>query len=369
MGQFIFNRGGKMSGTFNLSHDQFDTMATDTLRGLVTDEDFTDVTLACQGDNYIKAHKVILSSYSSIFKNLFLDIKQQNPVIYLKGVQYEELKSIINFVYLGETKVKQDNFAGFMEIAREFEIKGLALNTKEHNKVENISMDGTNEDTVKSIELGEIDNTCLDDLKSGRLLLQEYVVKSEKDVKDTNQSVNRSLSEVDNVQQETDSSEKKTEEKPRKEFSCTECGKTCSEKSNLTKHVRSMHEGIVYPCTHCDHKAKQTGHLKSHMKAKHGEELVNLSKNQTINVSDSKADTYTQETTSSGMEIEEKSRKEFSCPECDKICSVKSNLTKHIKSQHERIVYPCTYCDHKYKEKANLKLHTKAKHGEVSVKN
>ena len=154
-------------------------------------------------------------------------------------------------------------------------------------------MDDTTEDTVKSIELGEIDNTCLDDLKSGRLLLQEYVVKSEKVVKGTNQSVNHSSSKVDNVQQETqDSSEKKTEEKSRKEFSCTECGKTCSEKSNLTKHVQSMHEGIVYPCTNCDHKAKQTGHLKSHMKAKHGEELVNLSKNQTINVSDSKVDIY-----------------------------------------------------------------------------
>ena len=359
-----------MSGTFNLSHDQFDSMAKDTLRGLVTDEDFTDVTLACQGDKYIKAHKVILGSYSSVFKKIILNIEHHNPVIYLKGVQYEELKSIINFVYLGETKVKQENFAAFMEIAREFEIKGLALNIEEQKEDDNRSMYDTKDDTVKSIELGEIDNTCLDDLKSGRLLLQEYIVKSEKVVKGTNQPVSHSNSKVENVQQETqDSSDNKIEEKSRKEFSCTECGKTCSEKSNLTKHVQSMHEGIVYPCTQCDHKAKQTAHLKSHIKAKHGEDSVNVIKNRTVDDSDSKADIKLPETTNSGIKIEEKSRKEFSCAECGKTCSVKSNLTKHIKSQHEGIVYPCLYCDHKSKEKGHLKLHMKAKHGEVSVKN
>ena len=125
-----------MAGYFNLSHDQYNSTATDTLKSLVIDQDFTDVTLACEGDKHIKAHKVILGAYSSVLKNIIVNIKQQNPVIYISGTKYEELRAVVNFIYLGETKVKQETFAKFMEFAQEFEIKGLAANLAEQKKNE-----------------------------------------------------------------------------------------------------------------------------------------------------------------------------------------------------------------------------------------
>ena len=76
-----------MAGSFSLSHDQYHTMATETLKSLVTDEDFTDVTLACEGNQKIKAHKVILGSCSSTLRNIILSIDQPFPVIYMKGVK------------------------------------------------------------------------------------------------------------------------------------------------------------------------------------------------------------------------------------------------------------------------------------------
>ena len=37
----------------------------------------------------------------------------------------EDLMAIIDFVYLGEAKINQENFDNFLSIANEFQIKGL----------------------------------------------------------------------------------------------------------------------------------------------------------------------------------------------------------------------------------------------------
>merc|ERR1719322_1700968 len=120
-----------LNGYFNLSHDQYNSSATDTLRSLLFDEYFTDVTLACEGDKQIKAHKAILGSFSSALKNIIVSTRQQDPVIYLRGIKYEELQALVNYIYVGETKVQQDNLANFMEIAQELNVKGLAANESE----------------------------------------------------------------------------------------------------------------------------------------------------------------------------------------------------------------------------------------------
>ena len=122
-----------MSGNFNLSHDEFDSMATGTLKSLIADQEFTYVTLACEDNQQIKAHKVILGSYSSTLKNIILSIDQPFPVIYMKGVKYEELRSIIDFLYLGHTMVSKENLPEFMEIAQDLNIKGLSLNSEKES--------------------------------------------------------------------------------------------------------------------------------------------------------------------------------------------------------------------------------------------
>ena len=53
-------------------------------RELRTDNDFTDVTLACE-DQSIKTHKVVLSACSPFFKKLPKTHPQ--PLIYMKGVK------------------------------------------------------------------------------------------------------------------------------------------------------------------------------------------------------------------------------------------------------------------------------------------
>ena len=50
------------------------------------------------------------------------------------------------------------------------------------------------------------------------------------------------------------------------------------------------------------------------------------------------------------------------CTTCGKGFSDKSNLNRHIKSQHEGITYSCNFCDYIAKRNSTLKEHKKASH-------
>ena len=75
--------------TLDLHWDQFETNTHNTFQKLWNDQDFADVTLATVDDQQIKAHKVILSSCSELFRNIFLKNPHQNPLVYIKGIRYK----------------------------------------------------------------------------------------------------------------------------------------------------------------------------------------------------------------------------------------------------------------------------------------
>ena len=78
----------------------------DHLRGmmkeLMKNGDFADVTLVCEDKKHIRAHKNILSAFSPVFKDIVKLENSVKPIIYLKGINYSEMESIIQFMYFGE---------------------------------------------------------------------------------------------------------------------------------------------------------------------------------------------------------------------------------------------------------------------------
>ena len=117
--------GSDQDETFFVSWGGFQQNIKLSLSDLVEEEQFTDVTLVCEGDKQISAHKVILSAASPFFKQILIKNPHQNPLIYLKGVNYFDLISVISFVYQGEAKIKIGDFDSFWNLAEELEIKGL----------------------------------------------------------------------------------------------------------------------------------------------------------------------------------------------------------------------------------------------------
>jgi hypothetical protein len=95
------------------------------------DSDFFDVTLATSdsGSQSLQAHKVILSACSDFFKQM---LRQQSrvhahphPFIYLRGISYHDLLSVLDFMYHGEVNVSQENLNSFLIVAEELQVKGL----------------------------------------------------------------------------------------------------------------------------------------------------------------------------------------------------------------------------------------------------
>ena len=92
---------------------------------LKNDKDLCDVTLACD-DNQIQAHRLILSSSSPIFQNIFKYSKHDSTV-YIIGLKFRDLKNILNFIYKGEVNIANEEIKSFLEAAKELKIKGLSL--------------------------------------------------------------------------------------------------------------------------------------------------------------------------------------------------------------------------------------------------
>jgi len=115
---------------FCLRWNDFESNISVAFRELRDDKDFFDVTLACD-DNQLPAHKVILSACSPFFRNILRKNPHQHPLLYLKGVKYKELQSVLNFMYMGEVNVAQEELNSFLSVAEDLRVKGLTQNNSD----------------------------------------------------------------------------------------------------------------------------------------------------------------------------------------------------------------------------------------------
>jgi len=91
---------------------------------------YSDATIACDGKFY-KVHKLVMSTCSEYFEQMFEQTDCKNPVIVLKDIKSEELESLLSYMYVGEVNVVQEKLAGLIKAAECLKIKGLAVPDEE----------------------------------------------------------------------------------------------------------------------------------------------------------------------------------------------------------------------------------------------
>lgn len=87
---------------------------------------YTDVTLACDGKFY-PVHKLVLSTCSEYFSDIFDRTPCKNPVVVLKDIQCQDLEFLLDYMYIGEVNVRQNDLASLIKAAECLRIKGLAV--------------------------------------------------------------------------------------------------------------------------------------------------------------------------------------------------------------------------------------------------
>ncbi|XP_045621803.1 protein bric-a-brac 2 isoform X7 [Procambarus clarkii] len=103
------------------------------ISGLRNKETYTDVTLACEGKFY-PVHKLVLSTCSEYFSDIFDRTPCKNPVVVLKDIQCQDLEFLLDYMYIGEVNVRQNELSSLIKAAECLRIKGLAVPDEEPKK-------------------------------------------------------------------------------------------------------------------------------------------------------------------------------------------------------------------------------------------
>ena len=229
-----------MSNIVDLSWNEFESCTKDTFKNLLFDTNFTDVTLACEDDKQLKAHKVILSACSSFFNKIFVINHHDNLVIYLKGVKYKELEAIIKFIYLGQTRINGEDLEPFMIAAKDVQIKDLLWQSK----------------NIKDIDTDTSEKPNSPFLKNGSLTLRSQESNdenSEDHYEDLVEQFNKFKEEGSSMSQ----------------IQCDQCDYITNKVRNLKRHKKSVHSVPTYKCENCEKIFKTVAMCREHNKIVH----------------------------------------------------------------------------------------------------
>ena len=244
----------KMSEKLCLQWNDFKDNVRNAFGSLREDNNFADVTLACEDGQQVEAHKVILATSSPFFKKLLERNKHPHPLIYMRGTRSSNLLAILDFLYRGEANVFQDDLDSFLAIAEELQLEGLMGNSEERfgdsNKEEkDISQNmapNLNNETVKQRNPSNLQSYA----KQGRN--QELALP-----------VNSSLALPGNFSVDFVALEERVKSMMEKSYNnlgngrgfaylCKVCGKEGRD-HHIQNHIEANHlEGVVIPCDICE---------------------------------------------------------------------------------------------------------------------
>ena len=247
-----------MSEKLCLQWNDFKDNVTSAFGSLRGSKDFADVTLVCEDGKQLKVHKVILAASSPFFHNLLTQNVHSHPLIFMRGVKSVDLMAIVDFLYIGETNVSQENLDSFLAVAEELELKGLTEEEKKENipvcqeatpvykKEANISKSSMSKQT-----LGK---TC--DATVGTLALSSQFSG---DLQDLNEKTNSMMEKMS-----------KKNAAGKTIFRCKVCGKEAPFSSDIKKHIESHHlEGVSIPCNTCEKVFRSRNSLSQHNHREH----------------------------------------------------------------------------------------------------
>lgn len=131
---------------FYLKWNNFQKNVSTQFEKLREDDDLVDITFACEGRK-LTAHKLVLFACSPFFKELLKKNPSPHPVFFMNDVKYDVLKAILEYMYLGEVHITNENLKDFIKTAEGLQIRGLS---KENNG--DVVMPSSNQSSLRKEE-------------------------------------------------------------------------------------------------------------------------------------------------------------------------------------------------------------------------
>ena len=303
-----------------LSWNDFESSASNTIRRLWLDQDFSDVTLVTEDERQFTAHKVVLITGSQLFRNLFTAAAHPSPLLFLPGVRSEQLKLLLEFLYIGECQLPEcqlpeHDLKEFLAVAAKLKISGLV---EDIDNIEEQQRSGSHEDKTGSRHEGNPKDVPL-------VEEPEFIVDNENRIADERKvssspqenATKGQVSESEEPKHDTEISAAKTNKNT--EF-CKLCKETFANKICLIDHMKALHAETRHFCNLCERSYAQESNLVMHIETKH-------------------------------------EGKRYDCNDCDFQSTRKSVLDIHIRFHHKGIGFDCFKCGKKYAHFNGLKIH------------
>ena len=251
-----------MSEKLCLQWNDFKENITASFGSLRHDEDFADVTLACEDGKQVEAHKVILASSSPVFQKILKSNKHAHPLLYMRGMKSEDLLAILDFLYCGETNVYQEDLDSFLAIAEELELKGLMGKSKQEEQ----------EIPTKPSEVPVTKNVALKD-ETRLTKSMAFPRGSSRDSQVRTVAVaNENSADIQKLDEQINSLMTKSLRNNKHGlpfYVCNVCGKE-ETRSHMKNHIEAKHlEGISIPCNFCEKMFRTRNSKATHVSTYH----------------------------------------------------------------------------------------------------
>merc|ERR1712179_402156 len=205
---------------YTLKWKDFSSNVLSNVSDVIKEQSFCDVTLVSDDQKPFQAHRYVLSTFSPVLKEILLNNPHSHPLIYLRGVNHQELDSILQFIYFGKTWVDHSHIKKFAEAAKDLQIKKLAENIRLGNP------SGPRDDDIDDIPNEDIHEDDADEAE------KEYTGRSILDAAD--EIINLAFPCSDELGP------------GKKLYKCEECEASYKSKGALFNHTSSKHEGVCY---------------------------------------------------------------------------------------------------------------------------
>ena len=269
--------------------------------------DYSDVTIVCDGNQQIKSHKFLLSQHSKMFKAI-LSGDSDETELYLPGVTYQQVFSLLELLYLGKVSSKRIDFRELRKVAESLQFTSLLKDNSLHREEPR--------PIAIALSLSEKIRKKRGIYKVGKKGEKQILKKnSNGKILCLEPSCDRLFNQPGNMKQHFMTIHKGAK------YPCTMCEDKFSHPRGLRRHIQSVHLKMRFPCESCSYQAACTGSLRKHTLAMH------LNK------------TYT-------------------CQYCQKVMRQSSNLTFHLKTYHL-----CDLCTYIAKDRIDMDVHKQENHG------
>ena len=279
-----------MSEKLCLNWNDFQENVNAAFGSLREDNDFADVTLACEDGEQVEAHKFLLTAASPFFQNLLLTSTHPHPIIYMRGVDSAVLLAIVDFLYCGEVELDPEYLEPFLAIAQELKLEGLLKQSGNDVKTEKLSKSKPttmHQIRKKLISVESDDKEMLTPAAKAELLanynqLQPLVklghmeISMEDDIFPSEEGNISDSIQVYGDHQELDKTVKSMMQRNKDSvglykhaYVCNICGKE-GQQTTIKGHIEAKHlEGITIPCNICEKQFRSRANLRAHKRNNH----------------------------------------------------------------------------------------------------